>query len=159
MDHARSSALATSTFAALIAFVAFADARGQSSSVVKTRTLQIDVEARPEVGQFVPADDDVQHLVYELFITNWNHEDLRFASVDVEDAATGKRLARFDSKALEDPIRIDTIPFVGKAGPANRVLRSGRTAVITIDVRLPFGASVPAAVRHRIQFETIPISS
>jgi len=104
-------------FAALIAFVAFADARGQSSSVVKTRTLQIDVEARPEVGQFVPADDDVQHLVYELFIANWNHEDLRFASVDVEDAATGKRLARFDSKALEDPIRIDTIPFVGKSRP------------------------------------------
>jgi hypothetical protein len=143
-------------FAALLAFVAFADARGQSSSVVKLRTLQIDVSTRPEAGQFVPADDDVQHLVYELFVTNWHHEDLRFASVDVEDAATGKRLARFDSKALEDPIRIDTIPFAGKPGPPNRVLRSGRTAVMTIDVRLPLGASVPAAVRHRIEFESDP---
>jgi hypothetical protein len=143
-------------FAALLAFVAFPNARGQSISVVKVRTLQIDASVRPGIGQFVPADDDFQHLSYELFIANWNKEDLRFASIDVEDAASRKRLARFDSKALEDPIRIGTIPFQEKAGPANRVLRSGRTAVITIEVRLPLGASVPAAVRHRIEFESDP---
>jgi hypothetical protein len=145
-----------SIFAALLAFVAFPNARGQSSSVVKVRTLQIDASVRPGIGQFVPADDDLQHLSYELFIANWSKLDLRFASIDVEDAASGKRLARFDSKALEDPNRIGAVPFQEKTGPANRALRSGQTAVSTIEVRLPLGASVPAAVRHRIEFESDP---
>jgi len=139
-------------FAALLAFVAFPNARGQSSSVVKLRTLQIDASARPDVGQFVPADDDVQHLVYELFVTNWNDQDLRFATVDVEDAATGKRLARFDSKALDDPIRLSTTMRAG----TGRLLPAWRTAIITMEVKLPLGASVPAAVRHRIEFESDP---
>lgn len=92
-------------FVALLWFVALVNTSGQSAStnqitVVKMRTLQIDAWTRPGVGQFAPADDDVQHLVYELFVTNWNAQDLRFATVDVEDSATGKRLARFDRQAL-----------------------------------------------------------
>lgn len=142
-------------FAVLLVFVAFSDAQTQTSTVVQKRSLLIDADARPGVGQFVPGDDDAQHLVYELFITNWNHEDLRFASIDVEDAATGKRLTRFDSKALEDPNRLGTVPFSVKTAPV-RVLQSGRTAVITIDVKLPLGASVPGSIRHRIQFESDP---
>src|SRR4030095_6348497 len=95
-------------FTALLVVVAFSNAWGQSAGtgptpIVKIRTLQIDAWARPGAGQFVPADDGVQHLVYELFITSWHYiKELRFAEVDVEDAATGKRLARFDSQALED---------------------------------------------------------
>lgn len=143
--------------AALLAFIFFANAWGQSSNVVKIRTLQIDSDVRPTVGQFVPADDGVQHLAYELFVTSWHYtKELRFATVDVEDAATGKRLARFDSKALEDPFNLRITQYPGKAGPANRLLPPGRTAIITLDVKLPFGASVPAAVRHRIQFESDP---
>lgn len=131
-------------------------ASGQTSSIVKMKSLMVDTQVRPGIGQFVPADDDVQHLVYELFMVNWQKQDLRFAWVDVEDAATGKRLVRFDSKELEDPTRIDTVPFSGGAGPDNRVLRSGQTAVMTIDVKLPLGASLPSAIRHRLEFESNP---
>ena len=144
-------------FVALLVFVAFPNAWGQSSSVVKKRTLQVDVEARPGVGQFAPADDDVQHLVYELFVTNWNDQDLRFATVDVEDAATGKRLTRFDRQALEDPFRLRTSQWgAAKGSTANRLLPSNRTAILSLEVKLPLGASVPAAVRHRIEFESDP---
>jgi peptidase M23-like protein len=135
-------------FAALLVFVALANARGQSNTVVKIRTLQIDAWARPGVGQFVPADDGVQHLVYELFVTNYDR-DLRFVAVDVEDAVTGQRLARFDSKALDDPQRLRT---PGKG----RLLPAWRAAIITMEVKLLLGASLPAAVRHRIEFESNP---
>ena len=121
---------------------------GARTEIAKILTLQIDADARPGVGQFVPADDGVQHLVYELFVNNYDR-DLRFAAVDVEDAATGQRLARFDSKALSDPIRLRT---PGK----DRLLPRWRTAILTMDVKLPLDASLPAAVRHRIQFEPDP---
>lgn len=149
--------LITAIFAVLLVFVALSSAQTQTSTVVKMNSLQIDAHARPAIGQFVAADDDLQHLVYELFIVNWQKEDLRFASIDVEDAATGKLLAQYDTKALEDPNRIGTVPFNSELkGPPNRLLLAGRTAVITIHVRLPLGASVPAAVRHRIKFESDP---
>jgi len=142
-------------FAALLAFVAFPNAWGQSSSVVKIRTLQIDASARPDVGQFATADDDVQHLVYNLYVTNWNDQDLRFAAVEVLDAATGQRLARFDRQALEDPFRLRTSRWVSnKASPANRLFPSGRTAIISLELKLPSDASLPGAVRHRIEFES-----
>ena len=144
-------------FAALLTFVPFPNARGQSSSVVKMRTLQIDDEARPGIGQFVPADDDLQHLVYELYVTNWNDQDLRFAAVEVRDAATGQQLTRFDRQALEDPFRLRTTRWPSdKGGPANRLLPTGRTAIIAMEVKLPPGGSVPAAVHHRIEFESDP---
>jgi murein DD-endopeptidase MepM/ murein hydrolase activator NlpD len=146
----------------LIAFATIPNVWGQATptpqpAVLKVTSLQIDSEVRPAVGQFVPADDDVQHLVYELFMVNWQKENLRLASIDIEDAATGKLLGRYDTKALEDPMRIGVVPFSSSLeGPPNRVLPAGRTAVITIHVRLPLGASVPAAVRHRIRFESDP---
>ena len=133
---------------ALVSSVLGPSAWGQ----VKMRTLQIDASTRPAIGQFVPADDDVQHLVYELFVTNWNEQDLRFATVDVEDAATGKRLARFDTKSLDDPFTLRTTTKKG----TGRLLPAWRTAIITLDVKLPLDASVPAAVRHRIEFESDP---
>src|SRR5215218_6688262 len=147
-------------FGMLLVFVAFANASGQAAGmgqtqVAKIRTLQIDAWVRPSVGQFVPADDIAQYLVYELYVTNWNGPPgLRFATVDVEDIATGKRLARFDSAALETPSTLRITPFPGRAGPGNRLLPAGRTAIIRIELKLPLGASVPAAVRHRIAFES-----
>jgi hypothetical protein len=146
----------------LLALVAFANASGQVAGTgqtqgTKIRTLQIDAWVRPSVGQFVPADDIAQYLVYELYVTNWNGPPaLRFATVDVEDAATGKRLARLDTVALETPSTLRITPFPGRAGPGNRLIPAGRTAIIRIEVKLPLGASVPAAVRHRIVFESDP---
>ena len=123
----------------------------------KIRTLQIDASTRPGAGQFVPADDGVQHLTYELYVTNWNYKrDLRFEAVDVEDADTGRRLARLDSKALEDAYTLRITRFMGEAGPANRLLPAGRTGIVAVDLKLPLGASVPSALRHRIQFESDP---
>ncbi len=146
----------TSQLAGVILGLTLGAAVMAQTDVAKLRSLMVDTDVRPAIGQFVPADDDIQYLFYELFIVNWQKEDLRLASIDVEDAATGKRLARYDSKALEDPIRFDTVPFAGKDGPDNRILRSGRTAVLDIIVKLPLGARLPAAVRHRIQFESDP---
>lgn len=149
--------LIATVFAALMALAAFSNAWGQSSNIVKIRSLQIDASARPSVGQFVLGDDSVQHLAYELFVTSWHYtKELRFASVDVEDATTGKRLARFDSKALEDPFTLRITQYPGKAGPANRLLPAGRTAIITLDVKMPLAAIVPGTVRHRIHFEPDP---
>src|SRR5262245_12957064 len=77
-------------FVALLAFVASPNAWGQSAGTgqtqtVKIRALQIDAWVRPSVGQFVPADDLSQYLVYDLYVTNWNAPPpLRFAAVDVE---------------------------------------------------------------------------
>ena len=146
----------------LLVLVAFADASGQAASTGQTgveqiRTLQLDAWTRPGVGQFVPADDIAQYLVYELYVTNWNGPPpLRFAAVDVEDVATGRRLARLDTVALETPSTLRITPFPGRAGPANRQLPAGRTAILRIELKLPLGASVPAAVRHRIAFESNP---
>jgi hypothetical protein len=144
----------------LLVFVASADLSGQATSqtpITKIRTLQIDAWVRPSVGQFVPADDVAQYLVYELYVTNWNGPPaLRFATVDVEDAATGKRLARLDTVLLETPSTLRITPYPGRPGPGNRLLPAGRTAIIRMEVKLPLGASVPAAVRHRIAFESDP---
>jgi len=146
----------------LLVFIAFANVSGQAASVgqtqvAKIRTLQIDAWTRPGVGQFVPADDISQYLIYELYVTNWNGPPaLRFATVDVEDAATGKLLARLDSVALETPSTLRITPYPGRGGPGNRLLPAGRTAIIRIEVKLPLGASVPAAVRHRIAFGSDP---
>jgi hypothetical protein len=144
--------------AAILAILAtFTIAPAQSDKVEKVTSLRIDADVRPAIGQFVTGDDDVRHLAYELLITNWHRVDLFLASVEIEDAATGKRLVRFDSKELEDPIRINTVPFnTDFKGPANRVLLAGRTAVMTIDVKMPLGASLPSAIRHRVEFESNP---
>jgi hypothetical protein len=64
----------------LTALIAFTIGQAQtSSSVVKMRSLMIDAHARPGIGQFVSADDDLQHLVYELFMVNWQKQNLRLA--------------------------------------------------------------------------------
>jgi len=59
--------LFNATVVLMVSFGAFPNAWGQTAStgqtqIVKIRTLQIDAAARPGVGQFVPADDDVQQL-------------------------------------------------------------------------------------------------
>ena len=155
----RSPFIAT-VFAIPLVFVAFAHASGQATSqtqITKIQTLQVDAWTRPAVGQFVPADDIAQYLVYELYLTNWNAPPpLRIARVDVEDAATGKLVARVDSQMLEVPSTFRITQYPGRAGPASRLLPAGRTAIIRIEVRLPLGASVPGAVRHRIVFESDP---
>jgi hypothetical protein len=155
----RSPFIAT-VFAIPLVFVAFAHASRQATSqtqITKIQTLQVDAWTRPAVGQFVPADDIAQYLVYELYLTNWNAPPpLRIARVDVEDAATGKLVARVDSQMLEVPSTFRITQYPGRAGPANRLLPAGRTAIIRIEVRLPLGASVPGAVRHRIVFESDP---
>jgi hypothetical protein len=138
----------TSASLLVLALAATVPIEAAGAQAVKIPTLQLDASAHPGVGQFVPADDEVQHLVYELFVSNYDR-DLRFAAVDVEDAATGQKLASFDSKALDDPQRLKT---PGK----NRLLPAWRTAIMTVEVKLPLGASVPDAVRHRIRFESDP---
>src|SRR6185503_6055410 len=148
---------AATMLATLLGFVALQNALGQATptpqpEVVKTRSLAVDTEVRPAIGQFVTGDDDKQYLAYELFIVNWIHQDLRLASIDLEDSATGQRLKSYDSKALEDPNRIGVIPFAANKAPV-RVVPSGRTAVISIDLKLRLGAGLPSLIRHRIHFE------
>src|SRR5687767_4959362 len=74
--YRRSRSIAT-IVTTLLTFAALHSAQSQTSSVVKIKSLMIDTQVRPGIGQFVSADDDVQHLVYELFMVNWQKEDLR----------------------------------------------------------------------------------
>jgi hypothetical protein len=153
-------AAAAIILSALLMLIASPSARGQATptpqpEVVKARSLAVDTEVRPAIGQFVTGDDDEQYLAYELFIVNWSHQDLRIASIDTEDAVTGQPLKTYDSKALEDPNRVGVIPFASNKAPA-RVILSGRTAIVSMDVKLPLGAGLPSSIRHRIHFESDP---
>ena len=71
---------------------------------------QVDMDVRPAALQFVQADDGARHLAYNLFVTNWSNWPLRFARVDVEDAATGRVLVTYDEEALENPYRQRATP-------------------------------------------------
>ena len=75
MDSLVKRAIAT-MFVAFLVLFAFTNAWGQATGtsqpqIARIRTLQIDAWARPGVGQFAPADDLAQYLVYELYVTNW----------------------------------------------------------------------------------------
>ena len=75
MDSLVKRAIAT-MFVAFLVLFAFTNAWGQATGtsqpqIARIRTLQIDAWARPGVGQFAPADDLAQYLVYVLYVTNW----------------------------------------------------------------------------------------
>jgi hypothetical protein len=132
-------------------------ATSQKSQVTTYTTLPIDMDVRPEPLQLVPADNGKRYIAYTLLVTNWGEEDLRFARVDVEEAASGLVLVNYDKAALEDPYRQrSTRLFSREASPENRILRSGRTALLTIAVPLEEKARRPAGVRHRVYFEPDP---
>ncbi len=142
-------------FAALLLSSGAADGQPSLPTPPLTYTsLQVDMEARPSSLRFVQADDGDRHLAYNLFVTNWGGWPLRFARVDVEDAATGRVLVSYDKEALENPYRQRTTPFsLPPTSPQNRDLDARRTTIFTIDIRLEKNAAPPAAIRHRILFE------
>ena len=120
-------------------------------------TLQIDMDVRPASLQFVRADDGARHLAYNLFVTNWGNWPLRFARVDVEDAATGRVLVSYDREALENPYRQRPTPFsLPPTSPQDRDLDVRRTTIFLIEIRLDGDVAPPAAIRHRILFEPDP---
>ena len=119
--------------------------------------LPLDVVARP-VPQPVLAEDGRRYLVYRLFVTSWLDVDLRFRSVEVLDAATGVVLASYDSAALSDPRRQRSTRWIESDSitPANRTLPAGRTATIAVGISLAAAGPAPAALLHRISFESNP---
>lgn len=121
------------------------------------RTIQIDMDVRPNKLRWVQADDGNLYLVYNLFITNWSDFDLTLTALDIEDATTGALLLRYDAKALEDPFRQRSTRLVAsQASPTNRVLRSGRTAIMTVGVPFDPTKSKPSRIQHRLRFAERP---
>ena len=132
-------------------------AEGPPTPPLTYLTLPIDMDVRPASLQFVRADDGDRHLAYNLFVTNWSNWPLRFARVDVEDAATGRVLVSYDAVALENPYRQRSTPFsLNPTSPQNRDLDGRRTTIFNIDIVLAGTAAAPAAIRHRILFEPDP---
>lgn len=121
------------------------------------RNLPLDMEARP-APQPVRAEDGRVYLVYHLFVTSWGDVDLRFRSIEVLDAGTGAVLVSYDSAALSDARRQRSTLFIPDSvvSAANRALPAGRTATVAVGISLSPADPVPAALRHRIAFDSVP---
>lgn len=143
-----------STTLAGLALLSAGLATAESKPVVY-RTLPIDVDPRPPIVQVVPGDDEHNFIVYDLLIANWSAAELTIARIEAEDANNGRVLASYDAVALDDPLRLRTSLQVRRAGP-DRVLGPGRTALASIAVVLAAGDPIPAALRHRIRFDSRP---
>ena len=159
------SAKALTLWAILVPLLTFhGQSFGQQSPVSEQKqpvtylTLPIDTDVRPATLQLVRADDGNRYLAYNLFVSNWG-KDLRLARLDVEEESSGRVLASYDAAALEDPFREESRQFgylYRRQSPEIRILRREQTARIVIAVRLEKDAAPPAAIRHRIFFESDP---
>lgn len=152
---ASASVLAALCLATTAARSATAQATASRAPAITYRTMPIDIEARPRDPLPVRGDDGRRFVVYTLLVTNWGDRDLRLASVEVRGGDDARLLlVRYDSAALEDPLRQRSI-LAGalRRGPDNRLLPPGRTALLTVGVAFDSAAAPPSALRHRVVFE------
>jgi hypothetical protein len=89
-------------------------------------------------------------LVYELHLTSFAAEPLRLARIAVLDEASAATLAEFRGETLAALLGR---PGLEKGGDRS-VVAPGLGAVAYLDV--PFDASRAGALRHRIDFESVP---
>ena len=96
--------------------------------------------------------DGKRVLVYEVHVTNFGRGALGFRQIDVLNAATGgPPLASYHDSTLNDVLE----PVGTAQGTDIRRLAPGQRTVIFLWLTLPSGASVPAALRHRIVFDNL----
>ena len=136
---------------------AFAQTAAAAPQPTTYLNLPLDVAARP-VPQLVAGEDGRRYLLYRLYVTSWLDVDLRFRSVEVLDAATGRALASYDAGALSDPRRQRVTRWIesDSISPANLALPAGRTSTIAVGISLAATDAPPAALLHRITFDTVP---
>jgi murein DD-endopeptidase MepM/ murein hydrolase activator NlpD len=136
---------------------AFAQTAAAAPQPTTYLNLPLDVAARP-VPQLVAGEDGRRYLLYRLYVTSWLDVDLRFRSVEVLDAATGRALASYDAGALADPRRQRVTRWIesDSISPANLALPAGRTSTIAVGISLAAADAPPAALLHRITFDTVP---
>lgn len=96
----------------------------------------------------VAGGDDMEHIEYDLVITNVFYAPVTITSIDVA-TPKGKRLLRLRGDDLKEALQ----PMMS-AGEINEIPASGSAAVL-IDVIVPRG-ELPAEVTHLIKYETSP---
>jgi peptidase M23-like protein len=90
--------------------------------------------------------DKVDHLTYELHLTNMSRSDMSIEQLEVLDGATRRRLALYDAKALDDMF---SRPGASEeAAKAPRVIQGGLQAVMFLDIVAPAGRPAPASLVH-----------
>ncbi|MFK8250076.1 M23 family metallopeptidase [Ancylobacter terrae] len=95
-------------------------------------------DPRPVAGA-----DGRTHLVYELSLVNMTRLVVRVDAIEATDGPGGKPLGRLDGDGLAAVFRIN-------GGDPGVVLGPSQSALVFMDVALPAGAPVPAALGHRI---------
>lgn len=95
-------------------------------------------DPRPVAGA-----DGRTHLVYELALVNMTRLVVRVDAIEATDGTGGTALGRLDGDGLAAVFRIN-------GGDPGVVLGPSQSALAFMDVALPAGAPVPAALGHRI---------
>lgn len=127
-------------FALCVALLITQPALAQSHSGLPV-DVQVPLAPAPVVA------DELPRLVYELRITNFAPVSLDLSEIDV--IADGASVARLSGKDLEG-----SLETIGAASDnvSSRTIESGRTVVAYLDLTLPKGSRIPAAISHRLTF-------
>jgi hypothetical protein len=95
-----------------------------------------------------------QHLLYELYVTNFEGEPITLDRVDVLDSGRPNvsPLASIVGRPLNDIVNVvgADMDMNDKAQPVR--INAGGTAVLFMSVTLPVGASLPDRLVHRLTF-------
>lgn len=130
----------------LIVAILFAVAPGAPAQRDARQSFALDVPAAPTpvtVG-------GGRRLVYELQLASFAAEPLRLSRIEVLDDASASVLAEFHGDALSTRLGR---PGLEKTGDKS-VVAPGLHAVVYLDV--PVDAQRAGALRHRIEFESVP---
>jgi Peptidase family M23 len=148
--------VATTLLASAVCHLAYAsDAAGQPApSAPSPFPPQIQLQV-PFAPTAFPAEDG-QHLLYELYVTNFEDTPITLDHVDVVDPTQPDRppLASFAGRPLSGIVRMagtdDVMDMSGAVKPVN--INAGGSAVLFLSVTLPRGASMPAHLSQRLAF-------
>jgi hypothetical protein len=100
--------------------------------------------------------EDGEHLLYELYVTNFENTPVTLDHVDVLDTAQVDKppLASFSGHSLNDAVRLagtdDAMDMSNVAKPVN--INAGGSAVLFLSVTLPPKTVMPAHVVQRVVF-------
>jgi murein DD-endopeptidase len=92
--------------------------------------------------------DGTRRLAYELHLANFSDDALALRRIDVRDAASGKVIATFQGKALQD--RLGRPGATAQPGTAPAIA-AGMRGVVYLDITLADGIA-PKALDHRIEY-------
>lgn len=114
------------------------DAADQPGEVRAYQSFHLEAPYTPSVARI----DGEDRLVYELHATSFSSRTLRVVSIDVEETASGTRLARVDPTAAMRVIGVES---------REASLATGRRAIFYLSI--PWTGGSAASLSHRITFD------